>query len=112
MTAVIDQNTPKHIMNSRLIWAWEPQEYLKIGNVKSCGIYSFGGIDDTTGKCTDDLFQLTPLTGENSKMISVNQDTKGFYLQRVIPEIIFRAERVKTHGRGPMPRYQHAACYF
>lgn len=69
------------------------------------GIYLFGGIDDLTGKATDDLFRLRPQTHENLKSISTNQDTRGWFKQRATPEIVFRAERVVTVGRGPIARY-------
>jgi hypothetical protein len=74
MTTVLDSSTPRLILNSRLAWVQEPREYLSADCSKDevFGIYSFGGIDDTTGKCTNDLFLLQPLTHENMKVISLN----------------------------------------
>ncbi len=52
------------ILNSRLSWVQEPKEYLGKED-EAFGVYSFGGIDDLTGKATNELFRLQPLTHEN-----------------------------------------------
>lgn len=55
MTPVVDNKTARGMQYSRLLWALEPNEYLNVSDVKAYGVYSFGGVDDTTGKCTNEL---------------------------------------------------------
>lgn len=64
LTTVLDSSTPRMILNSRLSWVQEPKEYLGKED-EAFGVYSFGGIDDLTGKATNELFRLRPLTHEN-----------------------------------------------
>ncbi len=81
------------ILSSRLSWVQEPKEYLGKDD-EAFGVYSFGGIDDLTGRATNELFRLRPLTHENQKVVSLNQDTRGWFKQRATPEIVFRAEKL------------------
>lgn len=64
LTTVMDSSTPRMILYSRLSWVQEPKDYLGKED-EAFGVYLFGGIDDLTGKATNELFRLRPSIVEN-----------------------------------------------
>ena len=65
------------------------------------GMFMFGGCD-AEGRAKDDLYWITPDTKFNARLIAART---GDWTGKLRPELKLQAQRVRTEGRGPLPRY-------
>ena len=77
-------------------------------SLKENALLMFGGLNEYGDPCND-LFIMRPDHKGNQKSIS---NKTGEHKKLARPQIIFWADRLQPHGRGPMARSQHSATFF
>ena len=110
LTPVVETTLTDGRELTRLQWSTQLQDAVKKVTLPTPeqGMFMFGGAD-AEGRAKDDLYWVTPDTKFNARLIAART---GDWTGKLRPELKLQAKRVKTEGRGPLPRYSHAATFF